>query len=121
MTSPFDTLWTGTAQVAMSQTFGELVSIRRGAVLSSDITAQRFLGERSIEYDDGGVIKFTGCDWIIAKADYTISSVATTPRPGDRIIDSDSNEWELTPIEGTAEVSEQPGGVEWLVMTKKVV
>lgn len=120
MTSPFDTIWNDGAATVMASLFGDTVTLRRGALTTSDVTAQKFLGERTINLEDGGVIKFSGCGWIIAKSAYVFSGAESDPRAGDRIIESDSAEWSIAPTEEMAEAMELPGGTEWLVMTKRV-
>ena len=120
MASPFDTLWNATAGPLLESVFADTVRIRRGSILTTGVVAQKFLGERTVDMGDGGVIKFVGCAWVIAKAAYTISSLIVEPRSGDYIIEADGSQWVVSPIEGLAEYSEQPGGVEWLLLTKKV-
>ena len=116
----FDDLWNATAETAFRQVFGDTVTIRRGTVNTSDVTAQKFLGERTLETSDGGTIKFYGAAWVVTKAAYVFSGTASEPRNGDRIVEGGGAIWEVTPIEGIAEVAEQPGGQEWLIMTKRV-
>ena len=120
MTTEFDSLWNDAAVTLTQTVYGEAVTLRRGSVSTSGVIAQKLLGERTVDYGDGGTTKLTGCDWIIAKDAYLVSSAAVTPRTGDRIIESDGSEWELAPVESSAEYSEQPGGEEWLVSTKRV-
>lgn len=119
MSSAFETMWNATAGPAFQAVFGGVVTIRRGTVSTTGVTAQKFLGERTMETGDGGTLKFYGAAWVIAKSEYAFSGTASEPRNGDRIIDG-GEIWEVTPIEGIAEVSEQPGAEEWLIMTKRI-
>lgn len=102
-----------------SSLFGEVVSIKRGGNTTSGIVAQKLLGNRE-QTDVEGIFQVTfGCDWIFTKSDYAFFSSASEPEPGDRIVDSDGAEWEVLPIDGDHEVVDLPGGVEWLVRTKR--
>jgi hypothetical protein len=101
--------------------WGDTISIRRGSQTTTGVTAQKWLGMRIINLDDGGYIQWTGCEWIITKAMYMIGGVAVRPKSGDRIIDSESVEWELSPIQELSEVLEQDGGLEWMLRSKRVV
>lgn len=100
--------------------WGETVSIRRGTSTTTGVTAQKWLGMRIINLDDGGYIQWTGCEWIITKARYKIGGVVVRPKSGDRIIDSESVEWELAPIQELSEVLEQDGGLDWMLRSKRV-
>ena len=116
----FDEAFTNGVADTLAELFGDAVSLRRGTSTSTGITAQKFLGEAVLNLEDGGTIRYTQAAWIIAKADYQIASAVTNPRSGDRIIDSDGSEWEIAPIDGDAEAAEQPGGLEWMLRTKRV-
>jgi hypothetical protein len=120
MSSAFDELWADSGETAMRAVFGDTVSIRRGTVLTTGITAQKFLGERTLETSDGGTVKFYGAAWVVLKSEYVFSGTESEPRSGDRVVEASGSEWEVTPIEGIAEAGEQPGGREWLLMTKRV-
>ena len=120
MSSAFDELWAESGETAMRAVFGDTVSIRRGTVLTTGITAQKFLGERTLETSDGGTVKFYGAAWVVLKSEYVFSGTESEPRSGDRVVEASGSEWEVTPIEGIAEAGEQPGGREWLLMTKRV-
>jgi hypothetical protein len=120
MSSAFDELWADSGETAMRAVFGDTVSIRRGTSLTTGIIAQKFLGERTLETSDGGTVKFYGAAWVVLKADYAFGGTVSDPRSGDRVVEASGSEWEVTPIEGIAEASEQPGGREWLLMTKRV-
>ena len=120
MASAFDALWNASAGVILKTVFSDAVTLRRGSTNTTGVTAQKFLGERTIETGDGGVLKFSGASWVIAIADYAFSGTASTPRNGDRIVEASGEIWEVTPVEGIAEASQLPGGVEWVIMTKRV-
>ncbi len=120
MASPFDTLWASTAQAAFAATMGDTVSIRRGTNTTTGVTAQKFLGERFVNLDDGGRLQYSGCQWIIAKSAYTFDGVVVDPKSGDRIVEAGGEIWEISPQAEMAEVSELPGGTEWQLLTKRV-
>lgn len=115
-----DTYLDTVAAAEEDRLWGTTVSIKRGTSTTTGITAQKWLGMRIINLDDGGYIQWTGCEWIITKARYMIGGVAVTPKSGDRIIDADETEWELSPIQDLSEVSEQEGGLEWMCRSKRV-
>lgn len=100
--------------------WGETVSIRRGTSTTTGVIAQKWLGMRIINLDDGGYIQWTGCEWIVTKARYKIGGVVVRPKSGDRIIDAEGVQWELAPIQELSEVSEEDGGLEWRLRTKRV-
>ena len=100
--------------------WGETVSIRRGSSTTTGVTCQKWIGLRIINLDQGGYMQWTGCEWIVTKARYKIGGVAVNPRSGDRIIDADGTEWELQPIQDVSEVTEEDGGLEWKLRSKRV-
>lgn len=116
----FDEAFTYGIADTLAELFGDPVSIKRGSSTTASVTAQKLLGQANLNLEDGGTIRYTQASWIIAKADYQIASAVTAPRSGDRVIESDGAEWEIAPIDGEAETVEQPGGLEWLLRTKRV-
>jgi hypothetical protein len=84
------------------------------------VTATKLNGEVNVNLDEGGYLQYYDAQWIVAKLRYTIAGVVVNPKKGDRIIDSGGQEWELTPLEDLAEVTERDGGYEWLIRTKRV-
>jgi hypothetical protein len=100
--------------------WGETVSIRRGSSTTTGVLAQKWIGLRIINLDQGGYMQWTGCEWIITKSRYRIGGVVVNPRSGDRIIDADGTEWELQPIQDVSEVTEEDGGLEWKLRSKRV-
>jgi hypothetical protein len=100
--------------------WGSAVSIRRGSLTTTGVTAQKFSGQRLINLDGGNWIQWFGCEWIVPKSRYKISALVTTPKRGDRIIEADGTEWELQPIEELSEAQEQEGGLEWMLRTQRV-
>ena len=115
-----DTYLDTAAAAEEDRLWGETVSIRRGASTTTGVTAQKWLGMRIINLDDGGYIQWTGCEWIVTKDRYKIGGVAVRPNSGDRIIEADGTQWELSPIQDLSEVLEQEGGLEWRLRSKRV-
>ncbi len=115
-----DTYLDTAAAAEEDRLWGVTVSIRRGTLTTTGVTAQKWIGLRIINLEDGGYVQWTGCEWIVTKARYKIGGVAVSPRSGDRVIDADGTEWELQPIQDLSEVSEEDGGLEWKLRTKRV-
>jgi hypothetical protein len=115
-----DTYLDTAAAAEEDRLWGVTVSIRRGTATTTGVTAQKWIGMRIINLDDGGYIQWTGCEWIISKARYLVSGAVARPRSGDRIIESDGTEWELSAIQDLSEVLEQEGGLEWMLRSKRV-
>ena len=103
---------------------GVTVSIKRGSSSTSDVTAVMDNANYEVEGDAGTITRVRLRDWWIAKADYEIAAVAVEPRSGDRLIDSDGEEWELQPIMGTKtgdrDAYEDWNGTDWWLHTKRV-
>jgi hypothetical protein len=95
------------------------VSLIRGSVTQTGVTAQKFLGERLVSANDFP-IRHEQCDWIVQKSAYQISDAAVTPLAGDQVVESDGTSWEVLPKKEWAEQSELPGTNEWLIRTKRI-
>ena len=120
MPSVFDTRFAEVAAPVLENQFGVVVSIKRGSLTTTGVTAIKINGERKINLDDGNWLNAYDAQWIVVKTRYKVAGVAVNPKSGDRIIDAEGQHWELKPIDDMSEVDDRDGGYEWLLRTKRV-
>jgi hypothetical protein len=58
--------------------------------------------------------------WLVAKAEYTLSGTAATPRAGDRLTDVAANVWEVLPDGAVPAVRTYDDPLYWELATKQV-
>jgi len=98
--------------------WGETVSIRRAAAVTTGIQAQWDQAER-VETKLSITTTILDRVWQIRKTAYVISGVAAEPKAGDRIIESGGTEWEALPASVPTAVVDD-GNYEWSIITKRI-
>lgn len=121
MSTAFDSLYE-TAEPAYASLFGETVTVQRGSDSTAGVAAS-WMGQGSeiqTQTRMGVKTSFVDREWLVAKADYLIDSVAVTPAAGDRLVDSDSVTWEVMSQPNMPAAESYGGGLEWLLRTKRI-
>lgn len=121
MSSLADTL-SGMVSVAAEQVFGETVTIARGTASTTGVTASwiRHRSQVIDPYVDAPATQVSDRRWLVAKAAYTISGSADTPRAGDRLTDDAANAWEILPDGEVPAVRTHEDSNYWQIATKQV-
>lgn len=120
MPSAFDSLMQS-ASGMLDQHFGETVTIQRGEVETTGVTASWTSQEAVVQSPDGIHTAIVDRYWIVRKSRYTISGAVTTPRTGDLLTDESSQTWEVLPANIAPPAISYGSGDEWKIATKKVV
>lgn len=122
MPSSFATRFSESARPSLDDRFGESVTLSRGGVSTTDVTARcvRRGAEIQTQTRMGVKTSFVDREWVIVVAAYIINSSVVTPAAGDRIIDSDGTTWELMNQPNMPAHEPNAGGLEWLVRTKRI-
>jgi len=118
----FDTDWNA-ADDMFAEVFGGTVSIHRGALSTSDVTATVEEMNHEIDDMDGVVVVARLYDFAIDAADYTFASVTQTPREGDRIkkdIGGTTHVFEVVPLAFRPCVEPNLEKAQWLIHTKLI-
>lgn len=120
MSSPFDALAAVTLSPLCDQHFGETVSITRGTVTTTGVTASWSTQGAEVVSPDGQHTAIVDRLWIVAKTRYIVSGSAVEPRAGDRLTDADSQQWEVLPASVAPPAVSFAGGHEWKIATRRV-
>lgn len=120
MSSPFDALAAACLSPLCDQHFGETVTLARGAVTTTGVTASWTTQGAEVVSPDGQHTALVDRYWLIAKSRYTVSGSAVEPRTGDRLTDADSHVWEVLPASVVQPAVSFAGGHEWKIATKRV-
>lgn len=116
--SSFDTDFAAIEDV-FDELFGDTITVRRGPLVSGNITASSVAGDEMQLNDYGIPIKVTTRTWLIKAADYVIANITEEPASGDVIVYG-SQEWEVRTLERDAAVEKVDGGTRYLVRTVQV-
>jgi len=101
MPSVFATRFFDVASPRLRDHFGEAVSLVRGAVETTGVTAVVTTHEYQGDGQDGFVTTFVFTDFVFDVADYVFSSVVVAPRKGDHIkrtVDGTTYTYEVLPV-----------------------
>lgn len=121
MSSAFDTIYES-AEPAYASLFGETVTLSRASDSTAGVAAS-WIGQGSeiqTQTRMGVKTSFIDREWLIAKTDYLIDSVAVTPAAGDRLLDADGVTWEMMSQPNMPAAESYGGGLEWLLRTKRI-
>lgn len=105
--------------------FGVSVRIQRNAAISRSVIAIVEEVKNELETDETLQTVVRSRNYIIAKTDYLVSGVASTPKSGDRILETVGGVdcvFELSAVAPglPAFEPEHEDGTRWIVRTKKV-
>lgn len=96
--------------------WGDVVTLRRGLSTAS-VTAVWQRPKADTIDQEGFATDYEAREWVIAKASYAFSGVATDPRAVDRIVDADGT-WQVLPDD--AGPAWHADGLDWVIKTRKV-
>ncbi len=108
----------------LAEVFGGTVSIHRGTLETTGVTAEATSRDHDVEDIDGLVTIANVRDYVIDVADYTFSDDIVTPRNGDKIketIGETTHVFEVLPLANRPSVewlgNQKP---QWLIHTKLI-
>lgn len=121
MPSRFESTFNARVVPASERAFGVSVTFSRGHLLSDSFTARRSdIKHVAMGQELGLEVRISMRDFLFAVASVVIDGDTIEPQKGDKITEGDETFQIQPPDDDTPAVELQPGGLEWLVHTKRI-